>query len=303
MAGEQRRELLTVDAAAAGERLDLFLARALGLSRKAIKQALNGGRVFVDRQVVRRAGSLLQGGETVAITLDQAPAIAPAPQPAILYQDEHLLALNKPPGFPAHPTVAGRPDALTWATQYLRAGGSDIVPILLHRLDADTSGLLLFARTAAANRCLAADFAERRIEKVYLALVAGAPPDTFAVENFLRPGRRGRMEAVHAGGQRAETSFRTLQRGAGYALVEARPKTGRTHQIRVHLAGAGFPLLGDTLYGGPTAIARDVRTIPLQRHLLHAWILTFRHPGTGCPQTLAAPLPDDFSPFGSEEPS
>jgi 23S rRNA pseudouridine1911/1915/1917 synthase len=105
------------------------------------------------------------------------------------------------------------------------------------------------------------------------------------------------MEAVHAGGQRAETAFRTVQRGDGYTLVEARPKTGRTHQIRVHLAGAGFPLLGDTLYGGPTASILHGRTIAISRHLLHAFRLTFTHPASGEKVTLEAPLPQDFVVF------
>lgn len=297
MKGGGRRETVAADAAAAGERLDLFLARALGASRKAIKRALDNGQVFVNGQALRRAGHLLAGTETVTLTLDDSSPPPPAAEPAVLYRDDHLLALAKPPGLPSHPTVAGRANALDGAAELLRGEGIETRPILLHRLDADTSGVLLFALTPEANRVLAAAFAGREMEKVYLALVAGIPPDVFAVKNFLRPGRRGRIEAVGAGGQPAETAFRTLARGAGVALVEARPKTGRTHQIRVHLAGEGFPIVGDRLYGGLTAVPAGGQVLPVPRHLLHAWKLVFRHPATGERLTVEAPVPADFHPF------
>ncbi len=205
--------------------------------------------------------------------------------------------MDKPAGLPAHRNIAGQPDALSWATAYLCREGDATVPILLHRLDADTSGVLLFALTDAANRGMAEAFASRRLEKVYLALVAGDPPAAFAVDNFLRPGRRGRIEAGCAGGQAATTAFCTLSRGPNFALVEARPKTGRTHQIRVHLAGEGYPLLGDALYGGPTALAVAGRTVAVSRHLLHAWKLTLQHPISGSDLTIEAPVPADFEPF------
>ncbi|MBE0598344.1 MAG: RluA family pseudouridine synthase [Desulfuromonadales bacterium] len=294
-----RREILEVDGPAAGERLDRFLARLLGAPRKAIKKALDGGQVFVDGRTVRRAGELLNGGETIRITLEEASPPAPSPQPELLYQDEELLALAKPPRLPSHPTVAGGANALDWVRAFLGRQGRAAAPILLHRLDADTSGVLLLALTTEANRALAAAFADREVEKVYLALVAGTPPDDFAVSNFLRPGRRGRIEAVRAGGQPAETLFRTLARQDGLALVEARPQTGRTHQIRVHLAGAGYPILGDRHYGGATAVSIAGGVLPVPRHLLHAWKLGFRHPASGERVVLEAPLPPDFEPFRS----
>lgn len=297
MTALRRRETVVADRSSSGERLDIFLARALGASRKAVKRALDGGQVFVDGRTVRRAGHLLAGGETVAATLDEAPSQMQTVAPSVLFRDDHLLALAKPPGLPSHPTVAGGPNALDWATDLLRGEGRQTPPILLHRLDADTSGLLLFALTAESNRTLSRAFADREVEKIYLALVAGSPPDQFAVANFLRPGRRGRVEAVRSGGQPAETFFRTLSRGPGFSLVEARPKTGRTHQIRVHLAGEGYPLLGDVLYGGPTAISVEGRTLTASRHLLHAFRLAFRHPATGETLTLEAPVPEDFAIF------
>jgi 23S rRNA pseudouridine1911/1915/1917 synthase len=282
------------DGSAAGERLDLFIARNLaGVSRKAVKKALDGGQVFVDGRTERRAGQLLQGSETVTVTLDLPEPVPPAPELSILYRDEQLLAVDKPAGLPAHPTVAGRVNALSLVSELLQGVGEG-VPILLHRLDADTTGVLLFALTDAANRELSRQFAEREVEKVYLALVAGVPPDSFCVKNFLKPGVRGRTVAVPSGGQPAETAFCVLRRGEGVALVEARPKTGRTHQIRAHLAGEGFPLLGDSLYGGPLLIEPGGDRLPIRRHLLHAFRLSFSHPATGKETTIEAPLPADF---------
>lgn len=299
-AGKKRRATLAADASAAGERLDLFIARGLaGVSRKAVKKALDGGQVFVDGRVERRAGHLLRGSETVSLTLDLPEPVPPAPELPILYRDEHLLAVDKPAGLPAHPTVAGRVGALSRVSELLQEEGEGI-PILLHRLDADTTGVLLFALTDAANRELSRQFAGREVEKVYLALVAGVPPASFRVENHLKAGVRGRTVAVASGGQPAETCFRTLCNSSakggsgGVALVEARPKTGRTHQIRAHLAGEGYPLLGDTLYGGPRLVELGGERLHVRRHLLHAFRLTFRHPASGEEVTIEAPIPVDF---------
>jgi 23S rRNA pseudouridine1911/1915/1917 synthase len=303
--GGKRR--VTVLADRPGERLDLFLARILdGVSRKGVKKALDGGQVFVDGKVERRAGRLLAGGETVDATLDQAPP-PPVPELEILFRDEHLLAVAKPPGLPAHPTVAGRPNAHDLVTGMLNREGRAEPPILLHRLDADTSGVLLFALTPEANRELSRQFAAREVEKVYLALVAGAPPAAFRMENHLRPGVRGRTVAVQSGGQPAASDFRTLwnssERGfppsvkggeGGFSMIEAVPKTGRTHQIRAHLAGAGFPILGDILYGGPRQILIGDQKHLIRRHLLHALRLSFRHPVSARLLTIEAAIPDDF---------
>lgn len=301
-AGGKRRATLVADGSAASERLDLFIARSLdGVSRKAVKKALDGGQVFVDGRTERRAGQLLRGSETVTVTLDLPEPVPPAPELAILYRDEQLLAVDKPAGLPSHPTVAGRANALSLVSELLHEEGEG-TPILLHRLDADTTGVLLFALTDAANRELSRQFAGREVEKIYLALVAGIPPDSFRVNNFLKPGVRGRTVAVASGGQPAETLFckrgqATFEKSClspSIALVEARPKTGRTHQIRAHLAGEGFPLLGDTLYGGPLLVERGGERLPIRRHLLHAFRLSFRHLATGKEMTIEAPLPADF---------
>ena len=292
MSGKDRQRLLAGDEAR-GERLDLFLVRSLpGASRKAIKRALDEGRVLVDGVGGLRAGRILQGGETVLVTLELSAAEAAPPALPVLWRDGGLLAVDKPAGLPAHPTVAGRANALDLLRSLLAE--ENIEPILLHRLDADTTGVLLFALTPAANRSLARQFAEREVTKTYLALVAGSPPDAFGVRNHLKAGVRGRTVAARSGGQPAETAFRTLERHPGFALVEAAPRTGRTHQIRAHLGGEGYPLLGDTLYGGPAFLSAGDRQIPLRRHLLHAFRLTFRHPVDGRLTTIETPMPVDF---------
>ena len=291
----QRRERLLVPSAARGTRLDHYLVEALAPpSRKVIKRSLDNGQVFIDGRCVVRAGTLLSGGERIELTLDGAAPPPPVPQISIIWQDESLLAINKPAGLPAHPTVSGRANALDLVTASIAKNGGDTRPILLHRLDADTSGLLLFALTRAANLSLSRQFSEHRIEKTYLALVSGTPPEHFSVSNHLKAGVRGRTVAVISGGLAAQTDFTTLACRDGVALVVARPRTGRTHQIRVHLAGLGYPLLGDSTYGGLAALPLTTASLPLPRHLLHAVSLVLFHPLSGQRQMLTATLPEDF---------
>ena len=291
----QRRERLLVPLTAQGERLDRYLVEVLApTSRKVIKRAIDGGQVFVGGCCVVRAGNLLRGGERIELTVDGESPSSVVPHLSILWQDENLLAINKPAGLPAHPTVSGRPNALDLVSALFAENVGMARPILLHRLDADTTGLLLFALTRAANLSLSRQFSEHRIEKTYLALVSGTPPEHFSVSNHLKAGVRGRTVAVISGGLAAQTDFVTLACRDGVALVVARPRTGRTHQIRVHLAGLGFPLLGDILYGGMAVLPLVTGSIPMPRHLLHACSLSMIHPLSGQRQTLSAPLPEDF---------
>lgn len=288
---------LSVPEDASGTRLDLYLVSAIeGASRKGVKRALDRGMVFVDGATVRRAGTLLQGGEAIRLSLEiPPPETSPSALP-IIYRDEFMVAINKPSRLPSHPNVAGVRNAIDLLRWQLKLG--DEAPlILLHRLDADTSGVLLFALSREANRHLSSQFSERKAVKRYLALVNGNPPESFERSTPLKAGPRGKVLEVRSGGKPALTRFRTLKSADGIALIEAFPKTGRTHQIRVHVAGAGFPLLGDRLYGGVAEAVVGGETVEIPHHQLHAASLTIEHPESGTPITIEAPLPELFLRF------
>lgn len=300
-----------VSAAEGGGRLDQVLVAALErvgetVSRRGARRLIEQGAVYVDRHRVRIASRPIRAGATLAVDLGAAPA-SPAPvlsAAAILHEDAHLLAVDKPAGLP---TQATRSDAvghlLAAVEAYLRRRGGGGGPLgLQHRLDRGTSGVVVLARTDLARRALAAALAERRVEKVYRALVvAGATPPAVGEEwtcelPLLRVTGEGgrRITVVDPAGKPASTCFRWLGSSLpGRGLVEARPTTGRTHQLRVHLAAAGWPVAGDRLYGHG-----DVE----ERLWLHAWRLTLPHPVDGRLLELEAPLPDvlrDEVPAGS----
>jgi tRNA pseudouridine32 synthase / 23S rRNA pseudouridine746 synthase len=220
-----------------------------------------------------------------------------AAEPRVLYEDEVLLAVDKPPGRLVIPgRVAGAPSLRE------QLAGRHGALWVVHRLDRGTSGVLLFARTAPAHRDLSMQFERGEPRKTYLALVAGRPPDRFERDDAVAPARRGRMKAVPAGdprGKPARTAFHVLERfetagGPGpLALVEARPETGRTHQLRVHLLAAGCPLAFDPDYGEAEPLRGDDGVVLLARTPLHAATLQVRHPA-GHPLIIEAPWPDDL---------
>lgn len=293
---------VAVEGRYAGLRLDLFLAAVHpDLSRKRAKRLIDGRRVSVDGRIETMASRALRKGERVSAELE-APVSpsATAPELPVLYEDEECLAVLKPPGLPSGPTRdLGRLHAAALAE---RGAGRSLT--LLHRLDKDTSGVLLLGKAPAFSAALLDAFRHRRVEKRYLALVRGHPRESFEVVSHLREGEGDRMLTVRAGGMRAETAFRVLARSRDHALVEAAPRTGRTHQIRVHLAQAGYPILGDGLYGGDATAGGT----HVPRQMLHAWTLSFDHPGTGEELRLEAPVPEDFrevarAVFGSRLPA
>jgi 23S rRNA pseudouridine1911/1915/1917 synthase len=289
-----RRLELEVRDADARERLDRFIAARGGVSRGEARRALQRGGVFVDGRRCKVAARGVHPGQRVVVNLgeggrDGGGGATALERSRLLHVDPHLAAVDKPPGVPAQPTLTSDRGHLADLVEELLGAPVTVV----HRLDRETSGVTLLARTPGVARALAAAFRDGEPEKTYLALCARAPEpaegrlDAPLGKDPLRAGRR----AVRPGGDAAATRYRTLAVGpSGAALVEARPETGRTHQIRVHLAHLGAPLLGDVRYGGP----RTAGGLPVPRTMLHARRLALAHPATGLPLVVEAPVPEDF---------
>jgi 23S rRNA pseudouridine1911/1915/1917 synthase len=292
-------------APAEGASLDVLLndtlPRELGhpVSRSAIRRLVMAGAVLVDGRPCRRPGLALPGGAKVEARVDEA-RMAPAPPPrtpVILFEDAWLLAVDKPAGLPTHATAdPRRPDLASELARFLEQRDGPRPTLHLHqRLDVGTSGVILFSRSAAADQGLARAFAEHQVEKVYLALTVRPrqlPPAEFKVDVSLGrgegPGQRGGRPLAGPGGQPALTLVSVREVLPRALLVEARPRTGRRHQVRAHLAFAGLPILGDALYAPPSAARQATRP------LLHAARLRLAHPVTGAALSIESPLPGDI---------
>ncbi len=302
---ETRR--LKVEPREAGLRLDVFLAGRLdGWSRSRLQAFIRSGRVEVDLRAVRTAHAEVAEGACVTVRLEtDAPRLVPENVPlTIVYEDEDLAVVNKPPGMPVHPGAGITSGTLVNALVHhfgalSSAAGADR-PGIVHRLDKDTSGLILIAKNDAAHHALAASFKSRTIHKTYTALVMGSVlPDEGAVDALVGrdPFHRRRMRAGGAVGREARTRYRVLSRFSGFTLLEVFPETGRTHQIRVHLASIGHPVAGDSLYGVPGRRRAGTEAKIPPRTFLHATALKFQHPRTGEAISLTAALPEDLSDF------
>ncbi|HTP52285.1 MAG TPA: RluA family pseudouridine synthase [Anaeromyxobacteraceae bacterium] len=289
-----KRLALSAGPADEGERIDRFIAARGGVSRGAARRALDEGGVFLDGRRCKVASRLLRPGQEVVVNLSEgdrsAKGAAPLGRERLLYADEHLAAVDKPSGVPAQPTLTSDRGHLAELVSALL--GAEVT--LVHRLDRETSGVTVLARTAAAAQKLSADFRQGRPAKTYLALCARSPsPPAGRIEAPLGKGRTGHpgRRVVRPDGEPAATAYRTLATGpGGVALVEARPETGRTHQIRAHLAHLGAPLLGDARYGGP----RMLGALAIPRVMLHALRLELDHPASGERLSLEAAEPEDF---------
>jgi 23S rRNA pseudouridine1911/1915/1917 synthase len=294
---DDTREFIA-SAADAGTRLDAFLARVSGLSRARVQALVAEGRALVDG-VPRKPRHLLAPGARVELhvppptRLDLTPEAMPLD---ILYEDDDLLVLNKPAGLVVHPG-AGRTSGtlvhglLAHCPRLSGIGGVER-PGIVHRLDRDTSGALVVAKSEAAHQGLSRQFKARQVQKRYLALVQGAVREEAGrIEAPI--GRRAQERqkmGVREGGREARTAYRVLRRLPGRTLVELLLETGRTHQIRVHLAHLGHPVIGDRTYGG-----RRERGAPeVPRQMLHAWRLGFHHPVRGAWLEFTAPIPPDM---------
>jgi 23S rRNA pseudouridine1911/1915/1917 synthase len=276
-------------------RLDLAVSRAFQLSRRAAREAVRAGRVDVDGATVQEPGAAVTPQARIDYRPERPLRRRSGARLSVLHEDGEVLVVDKPAGLLTVPTEAREKDTL-WsrAIHYLqhRYGGRPYAGIV-HRLDKDTSGALVFARTRDALHFLQERFRLHAIDREYVALAEGATPDEGVLDADLvaTPGLRRTVARAGQTGRRAVTRYRTVERLSGASLVSVRPETGRTHQIRVHLAAAGHPILGDRVYGHPGGAGSRVAP----RQMLHARTLGFPHPRTGEPVRAEAPVPADFA--------
>jgi 23S rRNA pseudouridine1911/1915/1917 synthase len=276
-------------------RLDVVATRLCGAPRADVQRAIAAGRVTVDG-VARAKSFRLRGGERLTIELiEHAPLEAEDPPVPVRYEDEHLLVVAKPAGLVTHPTEQRRSGTLVnrllGMGLALSGAGGELRPGIVHRLDAGTSGLMIVAKTDAAHEALSHMLRRHEVDRRYLALVRGpVEHESFTVDAPL--GRRSERVVVdRSEGRTAETAFEVRERLDGLTLLEAAPRTGRTHQIRVHLQAIGHPIVGDKAYGGGGDRAT---ALGLDRPFLHAWRLGFDHPATAERVELEEPLPADL---------
>ncbi len=302
--GETRRAHLAAEAA--GWRLDRALAAAIPtLSRERLKALVSAGEVTVDGRQERDPARKMKGGEAVSVVV---PAARPAEAVSqdipldIRFEDDHLLVVEKPAGLVVHPAAGNLDGTLVNALLHHCAGrlsgiGGVARPGIVHRIDKDTSGLLVVAKTDRAHAGLAAQFAKHSIGRRYLAVVAGLPtPPAGRIETNLArsEANRQKIAVVNAPrGKHAVTHYRVLEPLRGAALVECRLETGRTHQVRVHMAHIGHPLIGDPAYG-QGRLAELCRRLGFHRQALHAAELKFEHPVTKEILTFESVAPDDI---------
>jgi 23S rRNA pseudouridine1911/1915/1917 synthase len=289
----------------AGSRLDHYLvARELRRSRSQLKRLIDRGLCSVNEAVARPA-KCLRAGDRVALLIPPAEPDEALPEAialCVLYEDPHLIVVDKPAGMVVHPAVGHRQgtlvNALLGHCRVLSGVGGTLRPGIVHRLDKLTSGVLVASKTDEAHLGLAAQFAKHSVERRYHAVVSGALPaaaGTFDTAYRRHPTDRKRFTSRGKEGRRAVTHYRVLEPLRGATLVEARLETGRTHQVRVHFADAGHPVLGDPMYGRPPRDpeARQQAT-RLARQALHAHALGFDHPITGERLRFATPMPPDM---------
>lgn len=281
-----------------GERLDVFLAaRRSDFSRSRIRRLVDDGRVTVDERR-SKASFRLSTGQTVRIEVP--PASTPRMRPSriplnIVFEDRHVMVIDKAAGMVVHPGPGNEDETLANAALAHAPGlegvGGERRPGIVHRLDKDTSGLIIAAKTGRAHASLSEQFKDRSVTKVYLALVAGHPnPPEADIDAPIgrHPHDRQRM-AIVSTGRPALTRYRVLTVYDGASLIEARPKTGRTHQIRVHMASIGHPVVGDAAYGRPSP--------GLRRQFLHAHEIEFSHPASSERLRFTSELPDDIQAY------
>jgi 23S rRNA pseudouridine1911/1915/1917 synthase len=313
---------ISVDAAHAGQRLDQFLASHLNISRARAQELIRDRKILLN-DASAKASLKLRGGEQIGVlgSAERPPlrAIAENIPLDIVYEDDDVAIINKPAGMMVHSGAGATEDtrnrgtlvnALLHHFARLSAVGGEMRPGIVHRLDKETSGLIVVAKNDEAHRKLAAQFARREVKKTYIALVHGLlKKDRGTISAAISRDRirRTRMTTRLSGGREAVSHYEVTRRldtpNGKFTLLEVKIDTGRTHQIRVHMASLGHPVVGDSLYGAPKQLRnpapsrKNVNTVSLPRNFLHAARLQLAHPRTGKTITLETPLPPELRDF------
>ncbi len=295
------KKILTASEQAAGERIDRYIATQTDLSRAAVQGLIENGLVSVAGKTVDK-NARLRGGEEIVLTLPEPVAYTAQPEDIpldIVYEDEHLLVVNKPKGMVVHPAAGNYTGTLVNALLHhcgdsLSGINGVLRPGIVHRIDKDTSGLLLVAKNDRAHQGLAQQIAEHSLTRLYETVIIGAPREDSGTVNApigRHPIHRKKMAVTAQNSKNAVTHYEVIARYAGYTHLRCRLETGRTHQIRVHMAYTGHPVVGDAVYG-PSKFSKE-----LQGQCLHARTVGFIHPITGEYLEFTSELPAYFQDF------
>ena len=307
MESEDRRTVTEIPREFAGQRADVFLSGFLTeLSRSSIKKHIELGNILIDRKTFKPS-RIINGGESLSVNI-------PPPEPCgvegekidveVLHEDSDIIVVSKPAGMVVHPgagvTGGTLVNALVYMCGDLSGIGGEMRPGIVHRLDKETSGVMVVAKNDRAHRSLSGQFKSRETEKEYVAVVSGEMKKGSGVFDSpigRSPSNRVKMTSFVRAARDAETRWEVIERLRGATLVSVRPKTGRTHQIRVHFSENGFPVLADKVYGGKKSRLKNsgLPGVSIKRHALHARSLGFIHPATGKRIELSAEIPEDMA--------
>lgn len=301
---QMKKNIYRVDMEISAERLDMFLSAESAMTRSRVKKLIKLGAVTVNSRPEMKMSHKLRGGDKVELIIPDEPdgVLVPEDIPLeIIWEDDHMIVVNKPPGMVVYPAAGNRSgtlmNALVSKCTISASAGAPLRPGVVHRLDKETSGAMVIAKDDLSYHDLVKQFKEREIEKHYLALLSGMLKEEKGEINAVI-GRsvsdRKKMSTRTKKGKEALTRFEVIERFGPATMAKVRIITGRTHQIRVHFASIGKPVLGDRTYGKKTSLRIGNRNVPFRRQMLHAHIIKLKHPVNGDIMEFTAPIPEDM---------